>query len=743
MCRCFVLLFALLASRAIHAADEPLALQVVPNQQPNIIEYDKPFHVALTNTTGKPLRLWNYDTRAGYQQLEFEFVSTRTGAKHLVQRPKLSEQEWSKYQRSMESDVKTMVIAPGETGIVSLNFGEDCWDSTAWQGFPNPNSPDAYQLTAHWSSANSADAAQQQIWTGKLKSPAITIKFVASELKTPQHYIQRGMTAKAIELMTADPKLINQADGNQCMPLHDAARYARLDAILWLLNAGADVNAEAYNHFTPLHLAGKPEVIDLLLQKKPDLTKRHQYTDSPLHAALEKWHQYDDPSDKKNWREIIDHYRKAGAEIDLTAAIYLGDLDRVKAILTEKPSLADNFHGHSPLRLAASLGQLDICRYLIDTHHVDVNDFERGVGYPILKEALAHPQVVKLLIDRQADLKKRITWRGGRTGVWIIGDNATLLHHAADDGVPEAINLLLDAGIDLFDDVAPTLSDDKHVHTALDVATYFGKADNLEAMLKHPQFKARPQPDRDAALEKCLAHGVVPGYLARKPEQAKLVKALLDHGANPRATLEGKSAMQRAVESIYGPEGEKYQEKQKIVGYLRDKGVPLTLYGAVAIGDEAEVKRLLKLYPKSACDRNSVGYPAIHLAASLNQLAIVKALLQAVCDVNLRSNSDKLGYVGDTPLHRASSWGHEDVVKLLIEAGADVNARNSKQITPLHETYWFNFMPVAKLLLDHGADPDAKDDENKTTLDHHADDHHNSHAAMAKLFEKYRKKQGK
>src|SRR5207249_3435227 len=105
-------------------------------------------------------------------------------------------------------------------------------------------------------------------------------------------------------------------------------------------------------------------------------------------------------------------------------------------ILVKSPALADDFQGESPLRVAASRGHFEICKYLLDNFRVDVNDFKRGNGYPIIKEALAYPKIVRLLIEHGADLKTRITWRGGRTGIWIRGDGDTTLHYEADTSVP-------------------------------------------------------------------------------------------------------------------------------------------------------------------------------------------------------------------------------------------------------------------------------------------------------------------
>ena len=60
--------------------------------------------------------------------------------------------------------------------------------------------------------------------------------------------------------------------------------------------------------------------------------------------------------------------------------------------------------------------------------------------------------------------------------MWLRGlsvDDATILHYAADTGVPETITMLIDSGVDLFaTDHDPI--DEKPKQTALEVAAALG-----------------------------------------------------------------------------------------------------------------------------------------------------------------------------------------------------------------------------------------------------------------------------
>src|ERR1700723_1149291 len=76
--------------------------------------------------------------------------------------------------------------------------------------------------------------------------------------------------------MKADRSWIGRVDNEQCTPLHHAARFGDLAAVNWLLDNGANINAIAYNGFTPLHLADDRDIIAAVLKRHPDLSIRDQ-----------------------------------------------------------------------------------------------------------------------------------------------------------------------------------------------------------------------------------------------------------------------------------------------------------------------------------------------------------------------------------------------------------------------------------------------------------------------------------
>ncbi|MFN0020212.1 MAG: ankyrin repeat domain-containing protein [Pirellulaceae bacterium] len=648
----------------------PLSVRIDLGSQTSepTIEYEGPIRVVVTNHLDHSVRIWSpQKTKNGYHQFSFHFKNPKTGKEKIARRSDVEDQEYWKLL-ALESRHGAELVEIAAKGEASFEFylSTFAWGERAWGGLPSPNSDQPYSV---WVEFANADGSREHVWTGSVHSEPIAARFVANRLSTPHHYLWNGFAEKAIEVMESDPKWISRTDEDRCTPLHHAARFGPPEAVQWLLARGADVNAVAYNGFTPLHLADDPAIIRLILEKKPDLTIRNTIQgETARQEAASNLANARDGASRKRLQQIMKLYEGAGGEADLLTAITVGDLKRVKAILEKSPALADDFQDESPLRMAASRGHFEICKYLLDNFRVDVNDFERGTGYPIIKGALAHPKIVKLLIEHGADLKKRITWMGGRTGIWIIGDDATALHYAADDGVPETVTLLIENGVDIFA-TAHDIFNDKSEQTALEVAAYFGKADNAEAIINHPKFDLAEPENKQALLDKCLRLGANPSWLAREANRPKLMEVLIRKGANPNTSIDGVTSIQIAARDIHPTHPDENDDIKQTIAVLTKHGAKMDLFSAVAIGDERQVQALLANDPKSANARGPDGYPALHFAVGMNYKSIVAALLKAGGDVNIPNKSENTGGVGETALDCAEFWERDEIAKLLIDAG--------------------------------------------------------------------------
>lgn len=99
---------------------------------------------------------------------------------------------------------------------------------------------------------------------------------------------------------------------------------------------------------------------------------------------------------------------------------------------------------------------------------------------------------------------------------------------------------------------------------------------------------------------------------------------------------------------------------------------------------------------------DSMGQTPLHIAASKGNSAIVRALLAAGADPNLRDSA-----LQHSALHTACLGGSAAVCKDLLQFGADVNARAKHGWTPLHRAAAKGHTDICQVLVGHGADVEA------------------------------------
>src|SRR4029453_2220802 len=126
------------------------------------------------------------------------------------------------------------------------------------------------------------------------------------------------------------------------------------------------------------------EAIDELLQRGADINARRMDGAQPIHLTNGDYFHRGWRDVPRDWptsaAQVMACLRSRGAIIDLPTACHTGDLDRVRELLRQNPSLANrlgDYEGYypgagAPLANAAPAGRLDIVQLLLD-HGADPN----------------------------------------------------------------------------------------------------------------------------------------------------------------------------------------------------------------------------------------------------------------------------------------------------------------------------------------------------------------------------------
>ena len=339
----------------------------------------------------------------------------------------------------------------------------------------------------------------------QLLTHTLDTKFNASLQGEPVALALREHDLKRMrELLDAQPALVGKGDKRSSQPIHWATMTRQLDAIDELLRRGADINAGRMDGARPIHVTNG----DYFYRGWRDVPRNW-----PVTAA-----------------EVLAHLKARGAFIDLPTACHTGDIDRVRELLRQDPSLANRIGEHegyylgagSPLANAAVVGRMDIVQLLLD-HGADPNLPEEQYapkGRALYSAVFhGHYDIAKLLLERGAFPNPPVESSGdalwvsrefrpdrrmeelllsygatptpGHTGEewstralnWL---RITPLHEAARKGDVAEAEKLLEAGADL------TARDEHLRSTPLAWAAKFGQLEMVKFLLRHGAPKRLP-----------------------------------------------------------------------------------------------------------------------------------------------------------------------------------------------------------------------------------------------------------
>jgi ankyrin repeat protein len=291
------------------------------------------------------------------------------------------------------------------------------------------------------------------------------------------------------------------------------------------------------------------------------------------------------------------------------------------------------------------------------------------------------------------------------TGLVSIRNNAddglTPLHRAAGRGDTRAVKKLLDEGAN------PLVLDSKMGVSILHKAVYSGNAETVNLILDcgaGALINLGSPSNGDTPIQDALSF--------MRGNDLSVVKALLDHGANPYlrnrsgATAEETASKLGEIDAVNLLK--KYDEK-------RESQPSKDLMAAIKAErpDPARVAEILRGQKVNLSETDEQGFSPLLWASRQGLTQIVKELLEAGADPN---QSDQ--WMGATSGHKAAYWGHAEVMELLVNHGLSLDALGGYNgYSALMDAVSGNHYDAAKVLVDAGANTEIRGDDNFTALD--------------------------
>jgi ankyrin repeat protein len=427
------------------------------------------------------------------------------------------------------------------------------------------------------------------------------------------------------------------------------------DAVRDLISRDVDVNAPQPDGATALHWAVHRddfEVTRMLIEAGADLNVTNDFGVMPLSLAC-----------TNGSASMVETLLKAGAESGaalftgetvLMTAAYAGALDTVEVLLRHGADVnaAESARGQTALMWALGEGHTDVVRSLIE-HGANVSAMT-STGFAPLLFAAREGDVAsaRLLLDEGADPNTRVEEEAPDSEVELKSrqDSTSLsaLHIAVQRGHTSVAHLLIERGADPNYDTPGWTP----LHWA---------AGTWETELNGLNGITAPKGHEWDTLR-----GVQEGKF-------ELVKALLNHGADPNAQLTRTPAR-------YGFTATRHPKD-------------MTPIGLAAFAGEADIMRLLAEHGADLSLRTQNGLSPLLIAAGVirfslgwqqenavpeeDLLAAVQAALELGADVH------ETDHAGNTALHGAAWLRSEKMIRFLVAKGGDINARTRDGQSPL------------------------------------------------------------
>jgi ankyrin repeat protein len=340
--------------------------------------------------------------------------------------------------------------------------------------------------------------------------------------------------------------------------------------------------------------------------------------------------------------------------------------------------------GETALHLCARTGRPEAAKVLI-AHGASVDTVESWRGQTPLMWAAAegHADMVKLLAEAGADVRARsaiVQWERQRTeeprDKWLPPGGFTPLLLAAREGRVAAARALLDAGADV-NDVDPDR------HSAIVIALINGHYDVAGLLIDRGIDVNIEDKVGQTALYAAVDAHTVPASNRPAPRETddeltslQIIEKLLAKGAKVdmplRAAVPYRTKLDRGGDGVLGA------GTTPLIRAAKAADAPvirlLLEHGANAkASTRNRVNAILIAANVSAREEDMTG----RNKTEKDIIESIRLLLAAGTDLKASDTQ------GRTALHGAALWGLTDVVKFVHANGADINAKDKRGLTPL------------------------------------------------------------
>jgi ankyrin repeat protein len=467
----------------------------------------------------------------------------------------------------------------------------------------------------------------------------------------------------------------------------------------------------------PLHLAAYyslADIIELLCDRGADATFRNPLGETPL-DLIDAYdpRQIGDELSRRSREALL----KAGATYDIHAAVRAGDVQGARRLLDEDPSrITTPDYEWDPLFTAARAARIDLVRLLLE-RGADVNAYNKAGNTPLWfachSNAPADERlvVVKMLLDaganprieneRKTTALHQAAWRGPVAMVellirhnaktWLADHEGKLpIDYAKTGPAPDrdaivhmldrpviddpnfraAVNAIQAGDLGALKAILadhPNLVTDRAVEPACYPSTdYFGSPKLLWFVANNPTLMKGPIPRNiveiagaiiDTGAEMVDLQYTLGLVMTSSPAreqglQRPLIKLLMQRGATVDAN---------ELDSVLG------HCELDAVAALLESGMPMSVSVAAAMGNTAELARLLPT--AGAAHRHS----AFSVAVINRQVEAARLCLDAGADVN----AFLVCHVHSTPAHQAAINDDVPMLEMLVSRGARLDVRDT------------------------------------------------------------------